>query len=218
MKNDELWERILDLDAGRIDSRQAKDYVRNQRRGAFNAFFNSLCSGNAHFGKAELERLRRKMLAASYTQHGTDLHELFSRYDRNNDGTLSPEELHSVVQRLLPGIVSDVQLRHLIALMDEDHNGRVDFGEFADFIASRHKHQLRNASTPDDEDSLDIDVAATAARKVTARVARRGRRLAKARLRSKARARRKHHSTHTLSAVRDKLVRQLAACSTLCKC
>ena len=66
---------------------------------------------------------------------------MFAHYDHNGDGTLSPEDLHAVVQRLLPGIVTAAQLRRLIALIDTDHNGRVSFKEFADFVAARHKHR-----------------------------------------------------------------------------
>ena len=54
MTNEELWERILDYQADRIHERKAKETLRQQRRGAFQAFFNSLCSGNAHFGRAVL--------------------------------------------------------------------------------------------------------------------------------------------------------------------
>ena len=92
-------------------------------------------------GKAELDHLKRALLAASYTRHGTDLHSLFDHYDRNGDHMLSVEELHGVVQRSLPGIVTDAQLHRIIALMDADHDGSVNFKEFADYIGSRHKHQ-----------------------------------------------------------------------------
>ena len=103
-----------------------------------------------HLGKTEFEQLRRSLLAASYSQHGADLGSLFAHYDRNHDGTLSPEELHGVLQKSLPGVLSDKQLRCIIDLMDRDHNGRVDFTEFASFIASQNKpcikmpHTLRN--------------------------------------------------------------------------
>ena len=71
-----------------------------------------------YVGKAELDHLKRALLAASYTRHGTDLHSLFDHYDRNGDHMLSVEELHGVVQRSLPGIVTDAQLHRIIALMD----------------------------------------------------------------------------------------------------
>ena len=96
---------------------------------------------HAHVGKAELDHLKRALLAASYTSHGTDLHGLFDRYDRNGDHVLSVDELHGVVQKSLPGIVSDAQLHRIISLMDANHDGRVNFKEFADYIGSRHKHE-----------------------------------------------------------------------------
>ena len=41
----------------------------------------------------------------------------------------------------LPGPGPRPQLHRLIALIDTDHNGRVTFKEFADFVAARHKHR-----------------------------------------------------------------------------
>ena len=95
----------------------------------------------AHVGKAELDHLKRALLAASYTCHGTDLHGLFDHYDRNGDHELSVDELHGVVQKSLPGIVSDAQLHRIISSMDANNDGRVNFKEFANYIGSRHKHE-----------------------------------------------------------------------------
>ena len=54
MNNDALWWSIQDLNANKIRGRDAKNDLRQRRRGAFNSFFNSVCSGNAHFGRAVL--------------------------------------------------------------------------------------------------------------------------------------------------------------------
>ena len=95
---------------------------------------------HAHLGREEIDHLSRSLLAASYTQHGVDLGALFARYDHNGDGTLSLEELHAVVERLVPGTVTEAQLRRLFAMIDRDHNGCIDYREFADFVAMRKRH------------------------------------------------------------------------------
>eukprot|EP00937_MAST-01D_sp_MAST-1D-sp2_P000619 g619.t1 len=87
-------------------------------------------------GVDKLEELRHRLLAASYTCHGEDLQVLFGRWDKDHGGSLSHKELHAIVQRMLPNVVSDEQLLWLIEFLDENHDGAIEFGEFAAFIST----------------------------------------------------------------------------------
>ena len=79
------------------------------------------------------------MKAAAYTHHGCDLHTLFARWDTNSSGELEADELHAVVNRMLPGAVARDDVLRLIDLMDRDRNGGVDFGEFREFVLGHEK-------------------------------------------------------------------------------
>ena len=89
-----------------------------------------------HLG-SRFEQLRRSLLAASYSQHGADL----GSYLPITIATMMVHFLETAwcSAEVLPGVLSDKQLRCIIDLMDRDHNGRVDFTEFASFIASQNK-------------------------------------------------------------------------------
>ena len=93
---------------------------------------------HAHAGSDELESLKRKLLAASYTAHGVDLGSLFESYDVDHDGALELLELGPHLQKMLPGVLSEQQEKKLLAAIDTDGDGQVTLAEFATFVASRH--------------------------------------------------------------------------------
>lgn len=78
--------------------------------------------------------LRRKLRAASYTSGGQDLAALFARYDKDRNGTLSVSELHSVVNRLLPGQLRQADVWKLLSFLDRDDRGHVSLPDFVTFI------------------------------------------------------------------------------------
>lgn len=69
------------------------------------------------FGEAEIDRLKSKLKAASYRDHGADLGALFDRIDKDHDGHIDIRELTSAVIRLIPGI-NDRELKHLLRSAD----------------------------------------------------------------------------------------------------
>jgi hypothetical protein len=60
----------------------------------------------------EVEQLKHKLLAASYTTYGSDLKKLFAQIDKDHQGTIDLHELGYAVKRLLPDL-SDNQVRGL---------------------------------------------------------------------------------------------------------
>ena len=84
----------------RPDNRQLK------RRTSFKDTAEGAAADAAH-----LVKLKRKLLAAAYAQHGVDLAALFARYDADHSGALSLIELAPHVQKLLPGALTHDQVR-----------------------------------------------------------------------------------------------------------
>jgi hypothetical protein len=89
-------------------------------------------------GPAQLDALKRKLLAAAYSLHGVNLAHLFARYDTDGSGALELAELGPRLQKLLPGALSAEQLASLLRTVDRDGDGRVTLAEFIFFVNSRH--------------------------------------------------------------------------------
>ena len=81
----------------------------------------------------QLEQIGAKLRAASYTIQGQNLSGLFARFDDNKDGTLSAAELGTHLKKMLPGVLSAVEMGQLCAAFDEDGDGMVDRDEFVRF-------------------------------------------------------------------------------------
>ena len=91
----------------------------------------------APIGAADVHRLKSKLLAAAYTQHGVDLAALFARYDTSGCGALGLWSLGPRLQRMLPGVLTDRQVARLLATMDGDGDGAITCAEFVSFVVSR---------------------------------------------------------------------------------
>ena len=88
-------------------------------------------------GSHEVEQLRNKLRAAAYGPSGKNLKRLFNLFDVNGDGTLSPSELGTVVQRMLPGSMSRQTLDKMMEMVDASGDGHISFEEFSAFIEGR---------------------------------------------------------------------------------
>ena len=72
-----------------------------------------------------------EILITYLTHHNTDrLEELFSLFDRNKNGTLSPLEIKTVMEQVSGHGFSDDQVQHLVNIVDKNHDGQVDIREF----------------------------------------------------------------------------------------
>ena len=89
-----------------------------------------------HLSSSQIEQIKHKLLAASYTIYGTDVRALFDRMDVDGSGQVDKKELTAAVRRLLPDI-SKAQINSLMKLVDEDQNGKLDYPEFIRFLGHR---------------------------------------------------------------------------------
>ncbi len=64
--------------------------------------------------------------------------EAFKSFDRNDDGTISTKEL-GVVMRTLGQSPTEAELADLIAEIDQDGNGEIDFDEFLVLMSKKMK-------------------------------------------------------------------------------
>ena len=64
--------------------------------------------------------------------------ETFKAFDRNGDGTISTKEL-GVVMRTLGQNPTEAELSDLIAEIDQDGNGEIDFDEFVKLMSKKMK-------------------------------------------------------------------------------
>jgi hypothetical protein len=58
----------------------------------------------------------------------------FERFDADNNGTIDLEELRQLLQEL-DEPYDDATVRELIAEVDQDHNGKIEFAEFVDVVS-----------------------------------------------------------------------------------
>jgi len=65
-----------------------------------------------------------------------ELKEAFKKFDTNNDGNLSPEELEVAIDDFGIGL-SKLQMKVLIRDLDRDSDGMVDYNEFIERFSSR---------------------------------------------------------------------------------
>lgn len=67
-----------------------------------------------------------------------DMREAFNLADADGNGTISPEELKKVVQKLSDDeeTLSDAEVGEIFALVDRNNDGQIDFEEFVQAITS----------------------------------------------------------------------------------
>ncbi|KAG5645669.1 hypothetical protein DXG03_005507 [Asterophora parasitica] len=63
-----------------------------------------------------------------------EFREAFALFDKDNDGTITHEELGTIMRKLGQN-PSDSELRDMIREVDTDHNGTIDFDEFLTMMA-----------------------------------------------------------------------------------
>ncbi|KAG0057693.1 hypothetical protein BGZ83_005632 [Gryganskiella cystojenkinii] len=76
-----------------------------------------------------------------------DFKESFEAFDRNQDGTISRRELHSLLHTV-GHKVNAHGLEDLLAEHDVDQSGTIDFDEFVTLASRLMKFKLNNTSSP----------------------------------------------------------------------
>ena len=74
-------------------------------------------------------------LKDALVQHGTNLYSVFSAFDTNGDGMLSAAEFRKGFQGLTGMGLSEELLEQLMAVLDTDFNGTIDYREFSECFA-----------------------------------------------------------------------------------
>ena len=85
-----------------------------------------------------LTELKHKLLAASYTSHGSDLGLLFDLIDTDHSGYIDKCEFKKFLKKKLPRI-SDRLVNDFIDLVDDDGDGKIDKEEFMRFMYVKPK-------------------------------------------------------------------------------
>ena len=81
-----------------------------------------------------LQQVGAKLLAAAYTAGGPDYGALFDRFDDDNNGTLSVDELVGQLRKVM--VLSAEEACDVFAAFDKDGDGEVDREEFAQFCTT----------------------------------------------------------------------------------
>lgn len=85
-----------------------------------------------------LLEVKRKLLAASYSSHGSDVELLFDHIDTNHSGYIDKCELRNFLKKKLPR-VSDRLINDLLEFVDDDEDGKIDKEEFKRFMYVKPK-------------------------------------------------------------------------------
>jgi hypothetical protein len=122
--------------------------------GAAGAGFSRGKAGNKPLPPA-VERIRRKLLAQSYTAHGADLQALFHRLDADGNGVLSRAELKAALRRagVGSGALNPSELASLGQHMDTNGDGSIDVREFSAFLNRGSGSALDDLALPSSSSS-----------------------------------------------------------------
>ena len=69
-----------------------------------------------------------------------ELKEAFKKFDTNNDGNLSTEELEAAIEEFGIGL-SKLQMKVLMRDIDKDSDGKIDYNEFIDRFSSINSNE-----------------------------------------------------------------------------
>ena len=85
-----------------------------------------------------------------------DYKEAFSVFDKNGDGTITMEELGTVMRTLRPNCTSE-EIRTLMQEIDTDGNGTIDFNEFVMGISRKRLDPCNDQDLRELFNTFDVD-------------------------------------------------------------
>uniref|UniRef100_A0ACD5VB48 Uncharacterized protein n=1 Tax=Avena sativa TaxID=4498 RepID=A0ACD5VB48_AVESA len=111
-------------------------------------------------GQKQAQKPRAPPAALSAGHDDEEIKKVFSRFDADGDGKISPSELAAVSRAIAPPPTESAGGREVSAMMDEldaDRDGFVDLGEFAAFHARGRAERDLDAELRDAFDVYDIN-------------------------------------------------------------
>ena len=97
--------------------------------------------------EANLEKIRQKLYAASYSDGGMDWLKLFKQVDKDKSGSLGMGEFRACIRkgaRISSSVVSELEIREVFKAIDVDESNTLEAPEFASFLSKRY-HQAEDA-------------------------------------------------------------------------
>ena len=83
----------------------------------------------------QMEQLMVDRINEARESMNLELKEAFKKFDTNNDGNLSTEELEAAIEEFGIGL-SKLQMKVLMRDIDKDTDGKIDYNEFVDRFSS----------------------------------------------------------------------------------
>jgi hypothetical protein len=84
----------------------------------------------------QMEQLMVDKINEARKSMNLELKEAFKKFDKNNDGNLSTEELEAAIDAFGIGL-SKLQMKVLMRDIDKDSDGKIDYNEFVDRFSSK---------------------------------------------------------------------------------
>lgn len=90
----------------------------------------SPCLETKPLSEEEIRNFNEILIDYLTNHNASRLSELFSLFDRNKNGSLSPLEIKTVMEQTSGHGFSDEKLQNLMGIVDKNHDGQVDIHEF----------------------------------------------------------------------------------------
>lgn len=89
---------------------------------------------------------KKKKTEKDKEQFEKDIKEMFQLFDKDGDNTISSDEMGKVL-RSLGFLMSNKEVRQAVKQIDTNGNGKIEFGEFRNFIIKQFKQSKSEQDT-----------------------------------------------------------------------
>ena len=94
-------------------------------------------SEQEELNRQQVKELTELMVSFYVEKDDSKLDRLFQIYDRNRNGSISSEELRTVMRAICPDAVDDDIIQSMIEEADTNHNGEIELDEFKTVMIAR---------------------------------------------------------------------------------
>ena len=85
----------------------------------------------------QIKELMELMVSFYVEKDNSKLDRLFEIYDRNGNGSISADELRTIMRAICPEDVDNDTIQSMIEEADSNHNGEIEIDEFKTVMISR---------------------------------------------------------------------------------